>query len=83
MWTARATASCVVCLRPPCCVGGLWTVRTDTPGCRHDPDCAHVVHLRGDYSAHNSCLAYSTFSRNIRSRDIWRVTLSTLWMTVE
>ena len=83
MWTARATAGCVVRYAHPIDVGELWTVRTHIPGDRHDPDCAQLVHVRGDYSAHNSCLAYSTFSRNIRSRDIWRVTLSTLWMTVE
>jgi hypothetical protein len=47
------------------------------------PDRPHRVHARGDYSADNSCRACSTRSRKVRSRDICRLTLSTLWITVE
>jgi hypothetical protein len=47
---------------------------SDYPHC-----CANI----GDYSAHNSWRAYSIFSRKVRSRDICRCTLSTLWITVE
>jgi hypothetical protein len=46
-------------------------------------DCPHCCANIGDYSAHNSWRAYSIFSRKVRSRDICRCTLSTLWITVE
>jgi hypothetical protein len=61
----------------------LWGVGTGTRFPHGVPDRPHCVRSRGDYSADNSWRACSTRSRNVRSRDIWRLTLSTLWITVE
>ena len=62
----------------------LWAVGTHGPTLCTTIQSSHTARAaRGDYSAHNSWRACSTRSRNVRSRDIWRLTLSTLWMTVE
>jgi hypothetical protein len=47
------------------------------------PEFPQLARARGDYSADNSCRACSTRSRKLRSRVICRLTLSTLWITVE
>jgi hypothetical protein len=83
MWAATATLPVMhgykfVTMSRPCVPWGR-----ETRFLHCIPEFPQLARTRGDYSADNSCRACSTRSRKLRSLVICRLTLSTLWITVE